>query len=740
MSIPSLHEGAESLNGLGLEPDRLLPENTAEYQIFIIGRSLSARQQLLRLQEVRREFVRLRSTLTKEYIWYKDENPLEAKDENGLIYLGGTMEYGDSVDDEWLMVYLLRQLTLLFPDIWARISDSDGEFLLVEAASAVPKWLSPEMDRFRVWLHQGQLLILPPPHVEMSLATASNFKTRTRSAEQHALSLAMAVQSLTQKVCEPMGTGLGSQGGRSTTLSSAEQSSTTSSAAANVYSLYHSDALEKEAFHRLRNFPGQITQMLHHSLITIPRKLAYILHERPKSVAPAVEAFYLRDPVSLNLILSPPTKVSPGTPPLSFPPKDLVTTSVKFTKVLFAQLRSQRFEPPPVWAQSIAHAKERAGKLPQAETLRAVERAELGMKLTTGFEILAAKAAKSDNRLIRELSILLEDIEVDGEDSLPTPEEISKWEGASRDDDDSWLDIDFNEFERELEGKRARENPPTAGVSSSMKDLPGKEDAKGSGFGDSNAQESLRKIVSRFEAFLDDESAGIDGVKIGESDIEDDDEEDGGGSSDDDSSDNGADAHGAGSGSGNESQFDDDADDDEPDVAFDEKAFTDMMREILTLKSSPPKPTQVQAFTPDTKAKSSSSKSTKDRDMEEALELMHQMEAELKGHGALTLDEPTSSGPPKIGTKSSVPKGAPTDTASSAASASRPNAAIENDNRRAELESDGQDDEELDIDFNLARNLLESFKSQGGMSGPTGNLLGLMGLQLPRDEGSQDEE
>ncbi|KKF96329.1 hypothetical protein CFO_g1329 [Ceratocystis platani] len=492
MSIPSLHEGAESLNGLGLEPDRLLPENTAEYQIFIIGRSLSARQQLLRLQEVRREFVRLRSTLTKEYI--------------------------------------------------------------------------------------------------------------------------------------------------------------------------------------------------------------------------------------------------------CFPPKDLVTTSVKFTKVLFAQLRSQRFEPPPVWAQSIAHAKECAGKLPQAETLRAVERAELGMKLTTGFEILAAKAAKSDNRLIRELSILLEDIEVDGEDSLPTPEEISKWEGASRDDDDSWLDIDFNEFECELEGKRARENPPTAGVSSSMKDLPGKENAKGSGFGDSNAQESLRKIVSRFEAFLDDESAGIDGVKIGESDIEDDDEEDGGGSSDDDSSDNGADAHGAGSGSGNESQFDDDADDDEPDVAFDEKAFTDMMREILTLKSSPPKPTQVQAFTPDTKAKSSSSKSTKDRDMEEALELMHQMEAELKGHGALTLDEPTSSGPPKIGTKSNVPKGAPTDTASSAASASRPNAAIENDNRRAELESDGQDDEELDIDFNLARNLLESFKSQGGMSGPTGNLLGLMGLQLPRDEGSQDEE
>ena len=48
--------------------------------------------------------------------------------------------------------------------------------------------------------------------------------------------------------------------------------------------------------------------------------------------------------------------------------------------------------------------------------------------------------------------------------------------------------------------------------------------------------------------------------------------------------------------------------------------------------------------------------------------------------------------------------------------------------------SEEESDEELDIDFNLAKNLLESFKSQGGMSGPGGNLMGMMGMQLPRDE------
>lgn len=51
---------------------------------------------------------------------------------------------------------------------------------------------------------------------------------------------------------------------------------------------------------------------------------------------------------------------------------------------------------------------------------------------------------------------------------------------------------------------------------------------------------------------------------------------------------------------------------------------------------------------------------------------------------------------------------------------------------------DGESDEEVDIDFNLAKNLLESFKSQAGTAGPGGNLLGMMGIRLPRDD--KDEE
>lgn len=41
--------------------------------------------------------------------------------------------------------------------------DNDGEFLLIEAAYALPKWLKPESAANRVWLKEGQLHIVPLP-------------------------------------------------------------------------------------------------------------------------------------------------------------------------------------------------------------------------------------------------------------------------------------------------------------------------------------------------------------------------------------------------------------------------------------------------------------------------------------------------------------------------------------------------------------------------------------------------
>jgi hypothetical protein len=57
----------------------------------------------------------------------------------------------------------------------------------------------------------------------------------------------------------------------------------------------------------------------------------------------------------------------------------------------------------------------------------------------------------------------------------------------------------------------------------------------------------------------------------------------------------------------------------------------------------------------------------------------------------------------------------------------------------AELEEalqDAESDSEEAMDYNMIKNFLESYKSQGGLSGPVSNLAGRLqpGMKLPRDD------
>lgn len=81
----------------------------------------------------------------------------------GRSFLQGQTNFGDSVEDEWLVVYLLRELSRKFRHSWIRVFDSDGEFLLIEAADALPKWLNPDVAENRVgpvFLHAILKLVL----------------------------------------------------------------------------------------------------------------------------------------------------------------------------------------------------------------------------------------------------------------------------------------------------------------------------------------------------------------------------------------------------------------------------------------------------------------------------------------------------------------------------------------------------------------------------------------------------
>ncbi|KAI1814126.1 SGT1-domain-containing protein [Poronia punctata] len=598
---------------------RSLPDNCVEYVLFIIDDGLDPRSLLSELEHVRKTAMQLCMDTAKDYIWQRDSFRLQVRREDGLVYLYGATDYGDAIADEWLIVYLLRRLTTTFPSLWARVSDSDGEFLLVEAANVLPNWLSPEIDSNRVWIHQGKLELLP--------LTAS-------SGDKRPLSLAEAVSHIRLQ----------------------------------PETVTYSPLIEAEAFYRLEKYPEHIQSSLHHSVITIPRKLAYILHEQPAAIAPAIEAFYLRDPIALKPLMA-------SSPSLHFLPSDLVTVSVKFTKVLFAQVRSQRFETPPLWAGLVKSFDEMVGSRSEEER-KIANRLELGMKVTSGFELLATSAENKENRLAREFAIHLEDIEEDGDKVLPTNQDIAAWPNFDRDDDESWLDINFEDFENELEGRRRSKTQ------------------KGHGFGDVSTQADLRKIVSRFEEFLNDDAAGYEGAELNDMDC------------DNDSTD---------------SEEEDDASDDEDKaVSFDEAQFDRMMREMMGLPAEDQADVAAKTSKVDGVGDGLSGPEREDNEEDDIRELAAEMEAELRGLGALKLD----SRPANI-----------TDSHSSE-DPILPDECKESD--QIGVEESG--DEDIDIDYNLAKNLLESFKSQGGMAGPAGNLLGLMGLQLPRDEEGNNDE
>ncbi|KAI1632037.1 SGT1-domain-containing protein [Biscogniauxia mediterranea] len=621
---------------------RRLPDNCVEYVLFLIDSTLDARTLLAELENIRKAAVQLCSRIASEYIWQRDSFQLQVKRDGDLVYLHGTTDYGDSIEDEWLIVYLLRELTKSFPNLWARVFDSDGEFLLVEAANVLPKWLSPEIDSNRDWIYQGTLQILP--------LSAS-------SGEKRPLSLREAIDHIKRK----------------------------------PDSLLHSTFIEAEAFYRLEKYPAQIKDSIHHSMVTIPRKLAYLLHEQPMAIAPAVESFYLRDPIAMKPLAS----LSGN---LKFPPNDLVTVSVKFTKVLFAQLRSQRFVPPPIWSSLIESAEKQAAGAEGSHSNLA--RLEMGMKVTSGFEMLAASTDKKDNRLAREFAIALEDLEEDGDQVLPSNKDIEGWPDVHRDDDESWLDINFEDFENELQGRQG------AGAKKGVQNR----------FGDSSAQADLRKIVSRFEAFLNDETAGIEGAEMEDMDQDDDifDEDE-----DED-----------------EDENENDSEDEDKAVSFDEEQFSRMMREMMGLPPEEPENSK-KVWSSSGVSTSNNAISKKKRGPEEEeddddddsnedeaiQQLSAQMEAELKKLGALRLDT-------QPGTRKTLETKEALDV--------KGKDKVSNEAEGGDDDERGSD-EEVDIDYNLAKNLLESFKSQAGMAGPASNILGMMGMQLPRDEDDEGE-
>lgn len=656
--VDSDDEESPDFGGLGGGEDfsdftKRLPDDCIEYTIFLIDSKLKSdfarREKLKAIQSAAN--ASLKSPDLKDYIWQREKFRLDLIDarldgdlnstEEKLrvpgheYYLHGRTNFGDSIADEWLIVWLLLELSQRHTSAWIQVRDPDGEFLLAEAANALPKWLEPELADNRVWIHRGQLHIIP-----LQRNAGGGASGPTTPGLSGNVDMAQALQFLQQT----------------------------------PHSTLHSPMIEEEAFHRLRDHPTAISKSQHSALLSIPRRLAYLLRRNPAYVAPAIEAFYLRDPIAVRPLATKDTAT------LLFAPEDLVTMSVRFPRVGYAQLVSQDFPPPPAWVGVTPHIHKKP--------------VLLGMKLSCGFEMMLRDPQNKDKREVREMHMLLEDVEQE-EDTLPTDNDIKSWPQTN--DDDKWLDIDFKDFDKELKGR--------SGGASTEK-IP-----SGQGFGDESTQKDLQDMVSRFEKFLnEDEETGVETFSSGSSAISSDDEED---------------------------------EEEDKATSFTDAEFEQAMREMMGMPDSVKETNGLSSEARKLALEMEDEEEMERDDEKEAAQIwkmMQEIHAERKKG-----TEDKGKG------KAFTPHAAPDTNAAgkNVRFEDKVREDIEGLNKKGKgkakakpvtIGDESSDDEDLlageegEEHYEMLKNMLESFQGQGGMAGPAGNLMGLMGMgsKLPR--------
>ena len=204
--------------------------------------------------------------------------------------------------------------------------DYDGEFLLIEAAMVLPPWIEPDTSHNRLFIADGRLHIVRPPQSPKEVGLYPSGKLSLEDALKHVRNPDLD------------------------TFASAE--------------------IEAVIAVRVAGYPGKIGENTHRSRCFLPRKVAEILAREPRLVAPAVEAFYSWDPMSMRIA----SKME------RFDPSTCVPVTVRFTRLTFAQLASQQFYPPKPFLPHVPPSSDRNFLAWQA-----------GGKLACGFEMLAAE-------------------------------------------------------------------------------------------------------------------------------------------------------------------------------------------------------------------------------------------------------------------------------------------------------------------------------------------------------------
>ncbi|KAJ3208780.1 hypothetical protein HDU67_006562, partial [Dinochytrium kinnereticum] len=237
---------------------RALDTNVVEYRLYpdpiLLAQSTRQGKEVEALRELAAMVLSFTARWTAGHIWQKEGFFLEVgmrREEIDQPFLIGRTKFGDCIDDEWFIVFLLREITKEFPDLVASVHDNDGDFLLIESANHLPKTLTPTTSPNRTYISQGALHILPFPP-----SPAHPFLPRTPTVTlREGLKSVRAYPDLTVAGKE----------------------------------------IAEAVWGRTDVFPGRLKEVRQRVRCFLPREIARWVLVEPGVVAEAVERFYLRD-------------------------------------------------------------------------------------------------------------------------------------------------------------------------------------------------------------------------------------------------------------------------------------------------------------------------------------------------------------------------------------------------------------------------------------------------------------
>ncbi|KAH8993994.1 SGT1-domain-containing protein [Lactarius akahatsu] len=273
-------------------------------------------------------------SLLPDFLWHRDTfqvKVVQNKVRSGWI-LEGWMRVGDSIDDEWCVVWLLREVSKKW-DCAISVRDSDGEFLLIEAADDLPSWVTPSVVGNRVWIYRSHLHLIPLSHVSppsskrRSVSFSSDDNDDLATTDEF-LDISDAVKLV-------------------------RDTSTSTRAPPQV---------EQTVWQRIAR-----QRHVHKAKTYLPVDVAKALSVNSALVQKAVEVFYTRDAVQLRAV----HKMA------RFSPQPCLLRTVRLTRTAYAQLVGQKFYPPKVF-----------GRWSEKEGTPEWRWKDLGMKIACGFEML----------------------------------------------------------------------------------------------------------------------------------------------------------------------------------------------------------------------------------------------------------------------------------------------------------------------------------------------------------------